>query len=158
MFRSPYEGYVSLFVKRYGIDDPFSFSEPNLLRNSFKLFLKDEVLSPHEAPCRWADHVGQAVNTFGPDAVIHYTTDLSVMEATLSARIASLEGNVDVAKLSAIIQAPHEIKLVTTRTSHKAKLFDWYDQDARAVVAEEVKRLKREYPATRALNMKETFE
>ena len=157
MVRSPYDSYVSLFVKRYGIGDPAAFGRSSAVTQEFKSFLKQEVKAPYEAPCRWSDHVGQAVQRHGNGAIVPYSTDLDTVMKSLSDRIIAFEGDVDADRLGAIVGAKSTGAEPTTRTSAAAKQFCWYDREARAIVAAEIDRLKSKYPAATSLCIGDTL-
>lgn len=144
--RSPYHSYVSLFVKRHGIIDPLAVGDAATLRRQFKVFLKQETERPYEAPCRWSDHVAQAISRFGPQAIIPYASDPQQMIASLASRLTILEGRVDHDKLGQLVSGGTAVSEPTTRTSTAARLFSWYDDETQALVEDEIERLRSMIP------------
>ena len=159
MVRDPGEVFISLFVKRFNLCDE-SLSESYVpLRRLFQEFIQKEVAAPHESPMRWAEHIHQAYERFGADAILRYTPDRAAMTIALARRIAKLDGSCDQARLkeafSALAASDNKVvgRAPTTKTSRSLKRFDWFDAESAALLTAEFDRLLWLWPEAESLGL-----
>jgi len=158
MVRDPGDVFISLFVKRFNVRNRWLSDNTIPLQGLFRDFIKKEVVAPHESPLRWADHVHQAYQRFGADAVLHYTPDSTMMTLALARRIAELDGCCDEARLkeafSALAASDNKGRAPTTTTSRSLKRFDWFDTDSAALLVAEFERLLWLCPEAKSLGLR----
>lgn len=152
--RSPYHSYVSLFAKRHGIIGPLAVGDAVTLRRQFKVFLKQETERPYEAPCRWSDHVAQAILRFGPRAIKPYTSDPQQMIVSLASLLTILERKVDHDKLGQLASGGTNESEPTTRTSTAAQLFSLYGEETQVLVKGEIEHLRSMTPESGLLPLR----
>ena len=135
LIRSPYALFPSLYVKRHGISRPTPEDQTR-----FTSFLETELTRPHEAPSPWADHVAQAIERYGPDAMLIYTADPQAMARQLARRVRQLDGHCDKTRLSTLT-AERPARLPTTATSNEARRFNWFSVESYDLIQRELQRL-----------------